>query len=381
MYYGGTLPEDRETRGLAILALGNQIKRVDSTIYNVRSQSGNGWYVVRRDGVEWACGCPDHLNRGEVCKHIHAVLFSLNLRQRVTSCNLGLDITCPDEDHCANCGATHIQKWGWRYNGNNRIQRYKCISCGHRWDAKNSGFERMRANPHAITVALDLYFKGVSLRKIVDHLKQFEHVNVSHAAVLYWIKKYVTVMRDYVDTLKPELSRVYHADETKVNIRGQWVWLWHLMDGDTRFLLANHVSYGRRISDAREAFRDAKKIAKVEPRVVLTDGLESYRPAAEKEFPEAIHVAGVGIQGRINNNRMERYHSTFKERSKVMRAIKRTDSAFIEGQRVYYDYLRPHSALNGRTPAEAAGLNLELGENKWRSLIKRAASSCDESQA
>jgi hypothetical protein len=29
----------------------------------------------------------------------------------------------------------------------------------------------MRANPHAITVALDLYFKGVSLRKIVDRLE------------------------------------------------------------------------------------------------------------------------------------------------------------------------------------------------------------------
>jgi len=49
----------------------------------------------------------------------------------------------------------------------------------------------MRANPHAITVALDLHFKAVSLRKIVDHLKQFEHVNISHVAVLKWIQKYV----------------------------------------------------------------------------------------------------------------------------------------------------------------------------------------------
>jgi transposase-like protein len=228
----------------------------------------------------------------------------------------------------------------------------------------------MRSNPHAITVALDLYFKGVSLRKIVDHLKQFEHVNVSFVAVYKWVQKYIGLMKDYVDTLHPELSRVWHADETKVNVRGQWVWLWHLMDGDTRFLLANHVSQGRTIVDAREAFREAKTVAKTDARVLLTDGLTSYGPAAQREFPQAVHVSGVGIQGRVNNNRMERYHGTFKERSKVMRAIKKPDSAFIEGQRIYYDYLRPHSGLEGKTPAQAAGIELELGVNKWQSLIR-----------
>jgi transposase-like protein len=143
----------------------------------------------------------------------------------------------------------------------------------------------------------NLYFKGVSLRKIVDHLQQFEHITVSHVAVLKWIQKYVAVMRDYVDAMKPQLSRVFHADETKVNIWGQWLWLWHLMDGDTRFLLANHVSQGRNVSDARETFQDAKAVAKVEPGVLLTDGLGTYGPAARREFPDAVHVAGVGFAG------------------------------------------------------------------------------------
>ena len=117
--------------------------------------------------------------------------------------------------------------------------------------------------------------------------------------VLKWIQKYVAVMRDYVDAMRPELSRVFHADQTKAKIRDQWVWLWHLMDGDTRFLLANHVSKSRNVSDAREAFQDAKQVAKVEPRVLLTDESGSYGPAAQREFPEAVHVAGVGLQGRL----------------------------------------------------------------------------------
>lgn len=366
--------EARQIRAWEMLSNGTEIKRLNENAYRVKSQSGNGHYLVTRMGEDWACECPDFLNRQVACKHIYATFFSLNFREHVTAQNLDLapEISDSSIEKCARCNSTHIQKWGWRYHANSRTQRYKCIDCKHKWDAKNNGFEKMHTNPHAITVALDLYFKGVSLRKIVDHLKQFEGVNVSHVAVIKWIKKYVALMRDYVDALHPELSRVFHADETKVNIRGQWVWLWHLMDSDTRFLLANHVSQGRTVADAREAFREAKAVAKTDARVLLTDGLSSYVPAAQREFPNAVHVSGIGIQGRVNNNRMERYHGTFKERSKTMRAIKKPDSAFIEGQRIYYDYLRPHTALGGKTPAQAAGIELGLTGNMWESLIKKS---------
>jgi putative transposase len=369
--------EARQIRAWEMLSNGNEVKRINENTYRVQSQSGNGYYLVTKQDENWACGCPDYEHYGSksgvACKHIYLAFFSLNFREQVTSKNLALEVTSPDQDQCSVCSSSHIQKWGWKYYKNgNRVQRFKCLDCSHRWNAKNEGFERMRSNPHAITVALDLYFKGVSLRKIADHLKQFERVNVSNVAICKWVQKYVALMKDYVDTLHPELSRVYHADETKVNIRGQWVWLWHLMDGDTRFLLANHVSQGRTVADARTAFREAKAVAKTDARVLLTDGLPSYGPAAEREFPNAVHVSGIGIQGRVNNNRMERYHGTFKERSKVMRTIKKTDSAFIDGQRVYYDYLRPHSALEGKTPAQAAGIELGLTGNKWESLIKKA---------
>jgi transposase InsO family protein len=69
---------------------------------------------------------------------------------------------------------------------------------------------------------------------------------------------------------------------------------------------------------------------------------------------------------------MERYHGTFKERNKVTRNLKKTDTPILDGQRIYYNHIRPHQALNGKTPAQAAGLELDLGENKWESLIKQA---------
>jgi hypothetical protein len=78
------------------------------------------------------------------------------------------------------------------------------------------------------------------------------------------------------------------------------------------------------------------------------------------------------LQGRLNSNRMERCHGTLKERTKMMRAIKTTNTEILDGQRIYYNHLRRHQTL-GKTPAEAAGLDLQLNGNKWKSLIKRAA--------
>jgi len=241
----------------------------------------------------------------------------------------------------------------------------------------NSAFIAMRTNPKAIMVALDLYFKGISLRKIQDHLKQFEGTHVSYVSVYKWIQKYVALMEQHAKVLRPQLSNVWHADEMKVNVHGKWQWLWNIMDSDTRYILASHVAQGRGTAEAQETFQIAKKNSdpEGEPTFLISDGLPSYQAAASREFRNTVHIAKVGIRGEVNNNRIERLHGTMRERTKVMRAIKKPNSAFIEGQRIYYNHIRPHQALGGKTPAEAAGLDVSLGPNKWSDLIRRATSN------
>lgn len=372
------LSTSREERGLGIFELG-QVKRINEVSYLVASQSGNGTYHVSRVEASWTCECPDHKMRGVPCKHIFATIFSRTLRERASSQNFAPETVTdiPVTSKCLVCGSSHIQKWGFRYRKNGmRIQRYKCMTCRHRWETNlNPAFASMRVNPKAIMVALDLYFKGISLRKIQDHLRQFEQTNVSFVAVYKWIRKYVTLMEQYAKILRPQLSGVWHADEMKVNVHGQWQWLWNIMDSDTRYILASHVAQGRGAAEAQETFQIAKKNSNPEgePTFLITDGLASYQSAASREFRNTVHIAKVGIQGEVNNNRIERLHGTMRERNKVMRAIKKPDSPFIEGQRIYYNHIRPHQGLNGKTPAEAAGLESQLGQNKWLGLIRQSA--------
>jgi 2-iminoacetate synthase ThiH len=100
--------------------------------------------------------------------------------------------------------------------------------------------------------------------------------------------------------------------------------------------------------------------------------MQLHVSAVQKEFPHGVDVLGVGLQSRFSN-RMKRYHGTFKEHSKVMRAIKKPDSSIIEGERIYYNHIRPHSALNGNTRAQAARLELDLGANRWQGLIEKSS--------
>ena len=71
---------------------------------------------------------------------------------------------------------------------------------------------------------------------------------------------------------------------------------------------------------------------------------------------------------------MERLHNTIREREKIMRGMKSEETAktLMDGFRDYYNFLRPHMGIEGQTPVEAAGIDLELGRNRMKNLIKRS---------
>jgi len=69
---------------------------------------------------------------------------------------------------------------------------------------------------------------------------------------------------------------------------------------------------------------------------------------------------------------MERMNGELRDREKVMRSLKTKESPVFDGLQLYHNFFRPHMALKGKTPAEAAGITIE-GENKWETVIRNAA--------
>jgi hypothetical protein len=76
--------------------------------------------------------------------------------------------------------------------------------------------------------------------------------------------------------------------------------------------------------------------------------------------------------GKHNNNKMERLNGEIRDREKVMRSLKKDDTPILTGMQIFHNYVRPHEALDGKTPAEACGIEVQ-GENKWITLIQNAS--------
>jgi hypothetical protein len=55
-----------------------------------------------------------------------------------------------------------------------------------------------------------------------------------------------------------------------------------------------------------------------------------------------------------------------------MRTLKRSDTPILSGYQIYHNYIRPHEALEGKSPAEKAGIEVK-GMDKWRTIIENAA--------
>ena len=69
---------------------------------------------------------------------------------------------------------------------------------------------------------------------------------------------------------------------------------------------------------------------------------------------------------------MERLNGELRDREKTFRGRKKSDSAFFKGYQIYHNYIRPHEALNGQTPADRVGIKIR-GENKLLTLIQNAS--------
>jgi len=372
----------RKLRAISLLAH-NKVNKISDSTFRVWSQNGDHHYIVVREGLKWKCECPDFQFNYVVCKHILAVeQFRLNERATFPLVK-GDDSLCELEEPslvCKFCGSSRIIKRGFKKTQKGKTQRFLCKDCKRRF-VVNDGFEKMKSTPQSVTIALDLYFKGISLRNIVDHLKQFYSVEVSHVAVYKWIKKYVKLMKEYTDQLVPKVSGIWHSDEMTLKIRSEGMrWLWNVMDNESRFWLASEITEKREIIDARNVLAEAHQLAKIRPMAIVTDGLRSYQHAITKEFhtmkaPRTQHVRVPNIRNRSNNNMVERLNGTVRERNKTMRGLdsEPTAQTIIDGFRIYYNFIRPHMALDGKTPAQKSGIEIGSEENKWLTIIQNAS--------
>ncbi len=390
--YGTTNNKTRETKAFAIMENGYSITKVGKNHYRVLSQSSNDVYNVERtfDADVWSCDCKDFtirlmkksLPEERKCKHIIACVMmkdSIDIQNKVEK--IELPKVCP------RCYSTTICKNGFRTIKNEiKRQKYACKRCQYKFIVGENGFSKVSSDPKIITEALNLIFSGVSYRNVARHIRITYHVMISHVAILKWFRKYVQIMKEYVDSLKPQTGDVWSLDEMVLNVKdtkptgkGFYDWLWTIINPQTRFVIATEVSKRRELADARKILASAKEKTDAKPSYVITDSLNSYQDAIRKELNvrTTVHIKTKSLKDGFQNRPIERYHNEIREKLKARRGLGNDESAqvFADGYRIYHNFARPHTGLPANiTPAEAAGINLGLGDNKIRDLIVKSTS-------
>lgn len=361
--------DDERTPALAIVARGDQIRPLTPTRFEVRSQSRPDRkyeITIRRD--RWSCSCAYHRTTRQVCIHILAVRYQARLGDPPDS---GTPVR-----ECPHCGSPRVIRFGRRHNRGETVCRYLCKACGRRF-SNRSGALGLRGDLRRVALAIDLYFRGLSLRKVTEHLQQAYGVRTTPSTIYRWVERYAPKAARWMDSLGARTGERWHVDETVVSADGAPRWIWNVVDSETRFLIATQVTTLRRTRDARMLIRHAKVVTPDRPLEVLTDGLPAYRRAIGRELAfrsggEVVnpHQRVPSIRARKSNNLVERLNGTEKERIKVLRGFhgRRGPKLFMQGFRVHYNLVRPHRAL-ATTPGVAAGLP-DPGGFRWKAIVQ-----------
>ena len=280
---------------------------------------------------------------------------------------------------CKYCDSENVVKNGHVHGK----QFYLCKNCGHKF-VEPKAYPKMRTKGRVVATAIDLYFEGLSARKVQVQLGKIFGVKVSQVAIWKWVKRYSKLVSEFVETLTPNLRGIYKVDETVIKCKGVQKWFWEIIDEETKFLVASHLSGLRTVKDVVALFEKSMKVAKKKPFMVYCDGLPAYPKGFKKVFwtmkkatrPELVRK--VGLQAVNSNNLVERLHGTLKDRIKPMRGLKGEETVriMLEGWVAHYNYVRKHQTL-GKTPAQASGIDIE---DNWHILIKRAIKNRTEEE-
>ncbi len=259
----------------------------------------------------------------------------------------------------------------------------------------------VRRSMNAVGLALAYSVSlGLSSRKAVQALREIHGINVSRQTVLNWLEAAAPMVWGRLEKLNGTMSeKTVAADETYIKIMGIWHYTWFLVGVETRAIWAWNVSDNRGEIPAAATISQALDRRDPEqkgPLVLVGDGNPSYDAAVNAlnsgndglPLPsEERKVERKTVVGLRNEDEQSRQYRPFKQMIERLNRTYRwhTRSRFghkdINGAAAlttlfvaYYNFLRSHGYLKGRTPIHLPELDgIDTLQGKWIKLLQPAA--------
>lgn len=293
---------------------------------------------------------------------------------------------------CPSCSSVDTIKWCKRKTQNRGlIQRYKCKSCEF-YFTLDDGFFRMRNNPTKITQSIDLFYRGVSTRKVQEHLAIFYPHNASHMSVYNWVVKYAKMISKFTNKLKVNVGAETQIDEVEFHRRKSHEaklgteknFFIDSIDPETKFMISSEYAKTRNRRDIKAVVSRIKERTGEQVQIATTDGWNAYINTIKSVFGYNNKLGRYNVfhnrvivseKDEVFNYPIERLHNSIKARTKVMRGFHgsiNSANAIMKGWEIYYNFITKHQQIKC-CPYELAIPELAEGlknvKNKWLALI------------
>ncbi|MEK6906252.1 MAG: DDE-type integrase/transposase/recombinase, partial [Nanoarchaeota archaeon] len=295
--------------------------------------------------------------------------------------------------NCPRCKSSEVVKRGYfQTEAHGKQQRYFCKSCNKKF-IEQTPFYRMRNNEKKITLCIDLFYRGVSTRKVQEHLNAFYPHNSDHSNIYRWIVKYSKMVSEFTNRLKLNVGSEAQTDEVEFHRRKSHKsklgteknFFIDSIDPTTKFMISSEYMKDRSSKNVKAVMSRIKERTESQIKFMTTDGLRAYPRVIKKVFGydntqgkfNVIHHRNIAIKDEGFNYPIERLHNNIRARTKTFRGFHgsiNSANAIMKGWEIYYNFITKHQTINC-CPFELAipKLKDKLNvNNKWLALINMA---------
>jgi putative transposase len=222
-------------------------------------------------------------------------------------------------------------------------------------ESHEARIHKMKTPAKRIASAMGMYYGGMPLDAIQQQFRQDHNLDMSESNYWNWVKRFTKEAIKQAKDFKPNVGDQWVADETYMKLRKRNVYFWDIIDADTRYLLATHVSFTRSGRDAKALMGLAQERAGKSPKVIVTDKLAAYIMAIDDTFGgEAKHRQGSPFDLVNSTSLIERFHRTLEQRTKVFQRFKDINSIRLltDGWLINYNFFKQNEGCGNIPPAQ-----------------------------
>lgn len=257
---------------------------------------------------------------------------------------------------------------------------------------------RLYVSPHTLGLILTYHVNyGLSARKTAALMKDVHGLDISHQSILNYENSVALLLKPYVDRYPYELSDQFCGDETYIRVGGRWHYLFFFFDTVKKIILSYPVSPNRDTPTAILAIDEVLMKFKEIPEdlTFVVDGNPIYLLAQHffaqhgisfdiKQVIGLTNEDPVSTEYRPLKQIIERLNRTFKGNYRQTYGFgsEQGSVSYVTLFVAYFNFLRPHSALEGKVPVlQPELLQLPNMPARWAKLIGLAQDWIEEQTA